>query len=162
MLKVVESFKMRGREFSRHRVDQLALRIRIVRIHLSKTCRPQSAGREGGGWSRVQTRRCPARHCTKIFTLPANKTCSACSNSNEQLSIDLPGMKIKNTTQRNSWKGQPYLTIVNTGSSVLFSSRPNIPKVKTAVLTNLSIFGENSSHKASVCLRAGGLKRYSI
>ena len=38
------------------------------------------------------------------------ETCSACSNSNEQLSIDLPGMKIKKTTQRNSWKGQPYLT----------------------------------------------------
>ena len=36
----------------------------------------------------------------------------------------------------------------------------SIPKVKTAVLKNLPIFGENSSHKASVCLRAGGLKRY--
>ena len=38
----------------------------------------------------------------------------------------------------------------------------SIPKVKTAVLTNLTIFGENSSHKASVCLRGGGggLKRY--
>ena len=32
----------------------------------------------------------------------------------------------------------------------------SIPKVKTAVLTNLQIFGENSSHKASVCLRGGG------
>ena len=36
----------------------------------------------------------------------------------------------------------------------------SIPKVKTAVLTNLQIFGENSSHKASVCSRGGGLKRY--
>lgn len=30
-----------------------------------------------GGWSRVQTRRCPARHCTKIFTLPATETISS-------------------------------------------------------------------------------------
>ena len=36
----------------------------------------------------------------------------------------------------------------------------SIPEVKTAVLTNLPIFGENSSHKASVCMRVGGLKRY--
>ena len=36
----------------------------------------------------------------------------------------------------------------------------SIPKVKIAVLTNLQIFSENSSHKASVCLRVGGLKRY--
>ena len=36
-----------------------------------------------------------------------------------------------------------------------------IPKIKTAVLTNLLIFGKNSSHKASVCLRGGGgLKCY--
>ena len=80
----------------------------------------------------MQTRRCPARHCSKVFTLPANETISSkpaqlarTLMSTEQLSNDLPGMKIKNTTQRNSWKGQPYLTLVNTGSSVLFSSRPN-------------------------------------
>lgn len=64
MLKVVEGFEMRGREFARHWVDQLVLGIRIVRIHLKQN-------REGGGWSRVQTRRCPARHCSKIFTLLA-------------------------------------------------------------------------------------------
>ena len=36
----------------------------------------------------------------------------------------------------------------------------SIPKVKTAVLNKLPIFGGNSSHKASVCLKVGGLKRY--
>ena len=36
----------------------------------------------------------------------------------------------------------------------------SISKVETAVLKNWLIFGENSSHKASVCLRVGGLKIY--
>ena len=74
MLKVVKGFKMSGGEFSRHWVDQLALRIRIVRIHLNPSGKPKSA-KEGSRCRRVDARRSTA--LLTIFSQAAGTTMSS-------------------------------------------------------------------------------------
>ena len=63
------------------------------------------------------------------------------------------------------WKGSNGVGVLGhklgirpNGVSPIGVIKISIPKVKIAVLTNLPILGENSSHKASVCLRARGWK----